>query len=157
MSTQSLFQSLQNSALGSSIGKLDPLVGALAQLFHIAGLLLILTSIVLVNLRLLGVGLRNQSLPQLVKATTPLVWYGLGLLVLSGLFIFLPSAAIYYPNPAFWAKFLLLSLALLIQITLYRKVTSVEYPKRGLATATAIISLTLWFSVAFAGRAIGYI
>lgn len=157
MSTQSLFQSLQNSALGSSIGKLDPLVGAFSQLFHITGLLLILTAIVLVNLRLLGVGLRNQSLPQLVKATTPLVWYGFGLLALSGIFIFLPSAAIYYPNPAFWAKFLLLALALLIQFTLYRKVTSVEYPKRKLAIATAIISLTLWFGVAFAGRAIGFI
>lgn len=157
MSTQSLFQSLQNSTLGTSISKLDHLFGALAQLFHITGLLLILTAIVLVNLRLLGVGLRNQSLPQLAKATTPLVWYGLGLLVLSGFFIFLPSATIYYPNPAFWAKFLLLSLALLIQITLYRKVTSIEYPKRRLATATAIISLTLWFGAAFAGRAIGYI
>ncbi len=157
MSTQAFFHSLQNGALGISIGKLDPLFGALAQLFHIAGFLLILTAILIVNLRLFGVGLRNQSVPQLVKATNPLILYGLGFLAISGLFILLPSADIYYPNPAFWAKALLLSLALIVQFTLYRKVTASESPNRTLASTTAVLSLTLWFGVAFAGRAIGFV
>lgn len=157
MSTQAFFHSLQNGALGISIGKLDPLFGALAQLFHIAGFLLILTAILIVNLRLFGVGLRHQSLPQLVKATNPLILYGLGFLALSGLFILIPSADIYYPNPAFWSKILLLSLALIVQFTLYRKVTATEFPNRTLANVTAVLSLTLWFGVAFAGRAIGFV
>lgn len=157
MSTQAIFNALQTSVLGSQIGKLDPLFGAVAQLFHIIGFLLILTSILVVNLRLLGAGLKSQSVSRLVKATNPLVVYGLGLLVFSGLFIILPSANIYYPNPAFWIKLILLALALLIQFTLYRKVTAIESPSPVLASATAVISLVLWFSVAYAGRAIGFV
>lgn len=157
MSTQAFFHSLQNSALGTGIGKLDPLFGALVQLFHIAGFLLILTAILIANLRLLGVGLRSQSVPQLVKATNPLILYGLGFLVVSGLFILLPSADIYYPNPAFWTKASLLFLALIVQFTLYRKVTTSASPNQTLASLTAVLSLTLWFGVAYAGRAIGFV
>lgn len=157
MSTQAFFNSLQHSALGSQIGKLDPLFGAVAQLLHIVGFLLILTSILVVNLRLLGYGLKQQSASDLVKATSPLIGYGLGLLLLSGLFIILPSANIYYPNPAFWTKLILLALAILIQYTLYRKVTSINSPSRVLANTTAVLSLVLWFGVAYAGRAIGFV
>lgn len=157
MSTESLFNDLQSSNLSQSISQLDSIAGALAQLFHIAGLLLILTAVLLVNLRLIGLGLSRQPIPKLAKATKPLILYGLALLLLSGLFIFLPSAALYYPNPAFWLKFILLGFALVVQFTLYRKVTNVESPNRILASFTAILSLTLWFGVAFAGRAIGFL
>ncbi|EUJ10618.1 hypothetical protein Meth11DRAFT_1444 [Methylophilaceae bacterium 11] len=157
MSTESLFNELQRSSLSQSISQLDAIAGALAQLFHIAGFLLILTAILLVNLRLIGLGLSKQPIPKLAKAAKPLVIYGFLLLLLSGLFIFLPSASLYYPNPAFWLKFILLGLALVIQFTLYRKVTSLESPNRILASITAVLSLTLWFGVAFAGRAIGFL
>jgi len=157
MTTESIFKELQNSSLSQTISQLDSILGAFAQLFHIAGFLLILTAVLLVNLRLVGLGLNRQSIPHLAKATKPLVIYGLVLLLFSGLFTFLPSATLYYPNPAFWLKFILLGFALLIQFTLYRKVTSVESPNRILAGFTAILSLTLWFGVAFAGRAIGFL
>ena len=157
MSTEALFNSIQHSVIGSVLGKADPLVGALSQLIHITGLILILSAVVLVNLRLLGFGLKRQSLPELVKTTTPQIWYGLALLVLSGLFIFIPSATIYLHNPAFWTKFVLLAVVLVIQFTLFRRVTSVEHPKRSVAIFTATTSLILWFGVAFAGRVIGYI
>lgn len=157
MSTEALFNSIQHSALGSVLGTAHPLIGALVQLVHIAGLLLILSAVVLVNLRLLGFGLKRQSLPQLVKATTPQIWYGLALLVLSGLFIFIPSASIYYANPAFWTKFVLLAIVLVIQFSLFKQITSAESPKRAVAVLTAFTSLVLWFGVAFAGRAIGFI
>ena len=68
-----------------------------------------------------------------------------------------PSAALYYPNPAFWLKFQLLALALIVQFTLYRKVTASEKPNRALAVITAVVSLALWFGVGIAGRAIGYV
>ncbi|MES2825611.1 MAG: DUF6644 family protein [Pseudomonadota bacterium] len=157
MSTQSFFQALQNTELAISIGQSNHLYGVLAQLFHIGGLVLILAPILLVNLRLLGTGLTNQPLRLLVKSTNPLIFAGLISILFSGLFMFAPSAALYYPNPAFWLKFQLLALALLVQFTLYRKVTASENPHRTLAIITALISLTLWFGVGIAGRAIGFI
>ncbi|HEY0907482.1 MAG TPA: DUF6644 family protein [Methylophilus sp.] len=157
MTTEAFFHDLQSSALSVYIGQLDALAGAVAQLFHIAGFLLILTAVLLVNLRLVGIGLKQQPIPYLSRVTRPLVRYGLWLVLLSGLFIFLPSATLYYPNPAFWWKFILLAVALLIQYTLYRVVTRQEQPHPALAWLTAVLSLSLWFGVAFAGRAIGFL
>lgn len=157
MSTQTLFNSLQHSHLGATLGQANHLYGALAQLFHITGLILVLGSILLVNLRLLGAGLYRQPVAELVRSTNPLIWLGLVFLAGSGLFLFIPSAGLYYPNPAFWLKFSLLGLALLIQFTLYRKVTAAAAPGRLLSTVTALLSLTLWFGVGLAGRAIGFL
>lgn len=157
MSTEAIFNSIQHSAIADSIGASGSLAGAISQLVHIAGFLLILSPVVLVNLRLLGFGLKKQSLPGLIKATTPQIWYGLALLLLSGLYTFIPSANIYYHNPAFWIKFALLEIVLVIQFTLFRQVTSVEHPKRSVAILTATTSLVLWFGVALAGRIIGFI
>lgn len=156
MSTQAFFHYLQHSVVGTELGKLDPLFGAVSQLLHIAGFLLILTSILVVNLRLLGVGLTSRSARHLAQETNKYIVYGFVLLLISGLFILIPSASLYYPNTAFWAKFVLLLLALLIQFTLYRKVTVDDAPSRALSLITATLSLFLWFAVAYAGRAIGF-
>jgi len=157
VSTFPFFQALQNSEIAVSIGQSNHLYGVVAQVFHIAGMVLILAPVLLVNLRLLGAGLINQSVPQLVKATNPLIWAGLLFILFSGIFMVAPSAALYYPNPAFWLKFQLLALALIMQFTLYRKVTASEKPNRALAVITAVVSLALWFGVGIAGRAIGYV
>lgn len=157
MTTEAVFNALQASGLSVYISHLSAYAGAVAQLFHITGFLLILTAVLLVNLRLIGLGLRSQPVPYLAKVVRPLINYGLLLVLVSGLFIFLPSAALYFPNPAFWLKFILLGAALIIQWTLYRAVTRVENPHPALAWLTAILSITLWFGVAFAGRAIGFL
>jgi hypothetical membrane protein len=156
VNTQQVFQALQNSEIGISMGQSNNLFGVLAQLFHILGLVFVLASIFLVNLRLLGYGLVNQTPAQLVRATNPYVWTGLLFLALSGVFMFVPSAALYYPNPAFWFKFKVMIGALIIQFTLYQYVTSQKSPHRLVAIITAITSIILWLLVGFAGRAIGF-
>lgn len=157
MTTHELFQAVQNSDIAIALGQANILFGILAQLFHIGGLVLLLTSILLVNLRLLGVGLTHFSAPELARYTKPFVLTGLIFLIASGVFMLVPSAALYEPNPAFWLKLKLLAVALIIQFTLYRAVTATEIPHRLLAITTAIISLLLWFSVGLAGRAIGFV
>lgn len=157
MSTEAIFQAIQNSSIAVSLGQAPLIFGILAQLFHIAGLVLVLTSILLVNLRLLGVGLTHFTAPQLANYTKPFVITGLAFLVLSGVFMLAPSAALYEPNPAFWFKMKLFVVALVIQYSLYRKVAAAENPQRWLAIFTAIISILLWFGVGLAGRAIGFI
>jgi hypothetical protein len=157
MSTYEIFSSIQHSALSSSISKFDHLFGAVAQLGHITGLVFLLSSMVLVNLRLLGFGLTGQPVAKLVQSTRKFVWGGLGLLAVSGLFIFIPAALIYYVNPFFWYKAALLTLALIVQLTLFRRVTATEMPNPMLAKSTALLSLTLWFGVGAAARIIGFL
>ncbi len=157
MNTQIIFQAIQNSSLAVALGQAHLVVGIFAQLFHIAGLVLLLTSILLVNLRLLGVGLTYFSAPELANYTRPFVFTGLIFLLLSGLFMLIPSAALYEPNPAFWLKMKLLVAALIVQYSVYKRITTVEAPAPWLAAITAIVSLVLWFAVGLAGRAIGFV
>jgi len=156
MSTLEVFTAIQSSSFAVTVGHQNHLFGAVAQLAHITGLLLVLTSVLLVSLRLFGVGLTSLSTAQLANATSRLVWVGLALLVVSGFLIFAPAAVHYYPNDIFWFKLFLLASALLIHVTLYRKVTRAETPGVLTARATAVIALSLWFGVAFAGRFVGF-
>ncbi|QSA95490.1 DUF6644 family protein [Methylococcus sp. EFPC2] len=156
MSTLEFFQQVQASPFSKHIGHLNHLFGATLELAHILGMLLVLSPVVLVGLRLLNLGLRRASLPELVRATSKLIWVGLGLLAVSGTLILIPAATSYYPNSFLWYKFILLGLALLVHLTLYRAITRSEYPNRLLAGFTSVLALGLWFGVAFAGRFIGF-
>jgi len=157
MSSQELFNSIQHSALSASLTKLDHLYGAVAQLGHITGLVLLLSSIVLVNLRVLGFGLTGQPVTKLAESTKYFIWIGFALLAISGLFIFIPAANIYYINPFFWYKAELLIAAVIVQLTLFRWITKTDTPNPILAKSTAVLSLTLWFSIGASGRIIGFL
>ena len=157
MSTKDLFVSIQHSDVSLFIAHFDHLVGAVAQLVHITGLVFLLSSLVLVNLRLLNLGLVDQPVSKLVASTNKIFWIGLGLLFVSGLFIFFPAAIIYYINPFFWYKLILLVLAVIVQLTLIRWVTTTENIAPIKSKAVAILSLLLWFGVAASGRIIGYL
>jgi len=156
MSIFSVFNQLQNSSVANLISRQDHLFGAGAQLLHITGLILVLSSILLVSMRLLGLGLVRVPLPQLVNATARFIWFGLILLALSGIVIFLPAAEHYYPNPVFWLKFGLLAFAIFLHLTWYRQFTKAESVRPIIARGTAALLLTTWFGVAYAARFIGF-
>ncbi|OAI17815.1 MULTISPECIES: DUF6644 family protein [Methylomonas] len=157
MTTLELFKSLQASDFGRFVGGLDHLFCAVMELAHIAGMILLLASVLLVSLNLFGLGLAGLSPAQLRQSTGKLFWTGLALLVVSGLLIFIPAATSYYENDFFWAKFVLLPLALLAYLTLYRKAVAAASLNRLLANATGGLLLSLWLGVAFAGRFIGFL
>jgi hypothetical protein len=156
MTIAQLFRALQNSAFSVYLSKQDHLFGAVAQLFHITGLILVLSPILLISLRLLGLGLVKQSVPELVQATARWIWAGLAILAVSGLVIFLPAASNYSANPVSLFKFILLSIAMLFHVTWYRNVTRLESPRPIIARPTAVLAITIWFGIAFAGRFIGF-
>ena len=80
MSTLDLFNLIQASAVARYIGSLNHLYCAFMELVHIAGMLQLLTSILLTSLNLLGLGLRNVPVRLLHKTTASLFWWGLSLL-----------------------------------------------------------------------------
>lgn len=157
MTTLDIFKTLQASGFGRFIGGLDHLFCAVMELAHIAGMILLLASVLLVSLNLFGLGLAGLTPAQLKRSTGPLFWTGLVLLVGSGLLIFIPAATSYYDNDFFWAKFALLPLALLVYLTLYRKAAATAQPNRLLANSAGGLLLSLWLGVAFAGRFIGFL
>jgi len=157
MTTFDLLHWLQDSAIGLFVRKSDHLVGAAIQVFHIVGLILLLTVVLLVTLKLFGLGLRRQSLSDITKATTPIFWLGYGFTVSSGILMFVGNAVIYAANPAFQYKMALFLVASLIQLLLFAKVLSTEILPHGFIKSAAFLSFTFWVVVGLAGRAIGFI
>jgi hypothetical protein len=157
MTVKNIFLWFQDTPVSTFLQTSNHLVVEVIGVLHVLGLVLLLAALLLVNLRLLGVGLRSQSARQLASDVAPLLWTGLGLTLFSGTVLFLSAAMNYYANPAFLPKLFLLLLATIVQMTLYRKATATESPSPALARTTAITSLTLWLGVGLAGRAIGYV
>jgi hypothetical protein len=150
-------QTLQNSALGVALREASPPVILAIQLTHVLGLVLLLTTLLLVNLRLLGLGLARLPLQELVRATRWSLRLGLALAIVSGTLLYLSAPVSYIANAAFVPKMLLLAAALVVQASLYRIVTVRAHVAPLLARSTAVLSLSLWFSVGLAGRAIGFV
>jgi hypothetical protein len=156
MSLLPFFQSCYDSAVGETIREstwLFPLIEA----FHLLGLALTVGAVLLVDLRLMGVGLSKQPVDELAAGAQPWLIGSLILMIASGTLLFLSEAVKCYYSFPFWVKMTSLLLAILFTFTVLRRVTRMDPAKRpGLARLTAIVSLLLWFGVAWGGRWIGF-
>jgi hypothetical protein len=157
MTTHEILTAIQNSPVAHAISKSNHMVGALLQVVHVLGFILLLASLVLICLRLLGFAFKQQPITRVARDATRLIWLGLGLAVVSGTLMFISSARLYYYNPAFELKMLLFVVAVLVQVLLLRRVTASDSPPPALARASAALSLLFWFGVGMAGRIIGFI
>jgi len=157
MTTNQLLHALQDSTLGLWVRKSDHLVGAGIQVFHIIGLILLLTATLVLTLRLFGQGLRKQLLPELALALAPLFWIGYALIVISGVLMFIGNAVIYFDNPAFQAKMIFFALATLIQLVLFAFFLDRLSRLSAWLKIAAGFGFSLWLAVGLAGRAIGFV
>ena len=128
------------------------------EAFHLIGLGVIGGAVLLVNLRLLGVGLTRQPVAQLSAEAQPWLLGALVLMFASGFPLFLSEATKAYYSYAFWIKKTCLLLVLAFTFTLHRRVTQGGFAEDNpqLAKLAGIISLVLWFGVAWGGRWIGF-
>lgn len=147
---------LQAGPIGQIMTHHGVLVGAVFQFVHIIGLVSLLTAVVLVAFRLLGWGLKQQSVEEVTQLARPFLWFGFVAAASSGFVMFASNATAYAAHPALQLKFLLLLAAFGLQVGWVRKL--VQQPQPGAwARGGAVLSLALWFSVGLAGRAIGFI
>jgi hypothetical protein len=125
---------------------------------HLLALAVLLGTIVIANLCALGIILRRRGISQVVDDLASWTFSGLCIMLLTGILLFLSEATKCYNSPPFHVKMISLLLAITFQFTIYRKVIRAPRALRAsLQTRLAAgVSLILWFSVALAGRAIGY-
>ena len=127
------------------------------QSFHLLGLTILLGTTVMLNLRLLGIGMRQIPLSGVAQQLAPWAFGALLLMITSGILVFIPDPVRYVNSGPFQLKMALLALAILYHFTIFRRVTRKEQPAGGpLRTMVAFFSLTLWFSVGWAARAIAF-
>ncbi len=128
------------------------------EAFHLLGLGITAGAVLVVDLRLLGVGLRKQPVAQLWANTQPWLLGSVTLMFLSGVPLFLSESIKCLYSFAFWVKMTSLFLVLLFTFTFLRRVTQMDptSDRPQLGRVTALISLVLWFGVAWGGRWIGF-
>ena len=157
MSLLPFFQWCYQTPIGGAIRDstwLFPVIEA----FHLVGLGLTVGAVLIVDLRLLGVGLSRQPVTQLSAATEPWMLGSLALMFVSGTALFLSEAIKCYYSFPFWVKMTTLLLALLFTFTARRRLSrmTAASDRSLLSRFTALTSLTLWFGVAWGGRWIGF-
>jgi len=129
------------------------------EIFHLLALGILGGTVLLVNVRLLGLRFTQEPVAELAKDVEPWMYLSLGLVLVSGFFLFSSESLKMYDNPAFRIKMVALMLAVLFSFTLHRKVTRLDASHLAAAWPkwAAVISLVLWSAVGLAGRAIGYV
>ena len=125
---------------------------------HLLGLGALAGSILVVDMRLLGLGLNNQEAADLARQARPWMIASLALMVASGTVLFLSEATKCYYSFAFWFKMSALALAIAFTLGVKNRLIQrhVELTSPQLARLMGIVSLTLWFGVAWGGRWIGF-
>src|SRR6266704_1890742 len=157
MSLLKFFQLLQYSSLLSAM-RSSPWIFPVIASIHLMGLALIGGAVLLVDLRLLGLGMRNQPLPQIARYAERWFVVSLAILLPTGILQFMCFAATkYYYLTAFWVKMAALSLALVFTFAVRRKVAMADDMSESPVwnKLVAVVSLSLWSRVAIAGRLIG--
>ena len=124
---------------------------------HLMGLALIGGSVLVVDLRLLGLGLRRQPVAEVAREAQRWLLVSLLVMIPTGSLLFMSKAEQCYILPAFWIKMTSLSLALVFMFAVRRKVALADETRIGpvWSKLVALISLSLWASVGIAGKWIG--
>ncbi len=129
----------------------------LAECIHIGGFAVSIGSIVLVDFRMLNLGLRHETSARILRYTEPWTLIALVFVVFSGLALFLSQVNIYLINQVFPAKMYTLVAAIIYNFTVHRKVATMENPRPVLSKSVAILSLLLWVSIVFGGIFTGFL
>jgi len=154
MSLHHIFVWLDHSALANLV-RASTWAFALLEVIHLLGLTLLLGSISVLDLRLLGAGLCDQSISEIAEDTSRWTMIGLGTVTLTGVVLATAEATRLYESGPFLIKMILFALAVIFTFTFHRGLLKRE-PSARAAARGGIISLLLWFGVGFAGRAIAF-
>ena len=138
-----------SQAIGSSIW-LYPLV----QAIHLVFLAFFAGGMMIVDLRLLGYGMRSKSIAQVARDARPWMLMGFLGLVATGLPQLMQNASREYFSEFFWYKMYLIAFGLIFLVTVRRKM--IQAAEATLATrAAGLVSMAIWTGVTINARLIG--
>ena len=124
----------------------------LVSVVHYVALFSCIGTIVLLDLRILGVAERNQGLLEFAEQLQPLTWIGSGAAVVSGFLLFATEAGDYAVVTPFHVKMVIVALALVSALVIEWSVP--EWNRAPVIPVTAkllaLISITLWLGAILA-------
>jgi len=132
------------------------------NVLHCVGIFLVAGTIVVVDLRLLGFGMRRSPVSSVVGQVLPWTFFGFAFMAFTGSLLAWSEPVRLYHSPFFRLKLLFLAMAglnaLLFHYGIYRKARAWDSdaltPAR--ARLAGAVSIVCWICVIAAGRAVGY-
>lgn len=125
------------------------------QSIHIICVAVLFAAAIMLDLRILGSGLRSEPLRAVADRFVPSILGCIPILLVTGSLLIVAEPARTLSNPSFYLKLCALALAILVTLGL-RAFARGQKPVGGWQVAGAIASLLLWATVIVAGRYIAY-
>jgi len=158
MSLETLLAWLEATPIATTIAENENLFPWIESL-HVLALTLVVGSILIVDLRLIGLASRDRDAQQLMDEVLPVTWGAFFLAAMTGLSLFSAKATTYGHNALFLTKLALLALAglnmALFHLFINRTPLGMGTPRLA-ARFAGVLSLALWVGVVTCGRWVGF-
>jgi hypothetical protein len=135
---------------------------ALIESFHVVGVSVVVGTVLIVDLRLLGLASIRRPFSVIASDVFRLTWLAFALAALTGVLMFATNATSYYVNTFFRIKMAMLVLAganmAAFELTARRSVAAWDRERAAPASGrrVAVASLAIWIVVVFLGRWVGF-
>jgi len=154
---QPYFQAMNDSSIAKFISE-SLWVYPLDQAIHLVFLALFAGAILILDIRLLGFGMREQSVAKVARDSWPWLVVGFLGLVATGIPQLIQNAMREYYSEFFWIKMYVLPVALIYTVTVRRMVSQAEDGRVTpmVQKVVGLVSILLWIGgVAVPSRLIG--
>jgi hypothetical protein len=131
---------------------------AVIESIHLLALSVIGGAVLIVDLKLLGYGIRTQTLAEVARDAQKWFLSSWTVMIVTGLLLFWSEPQKLYYSTPFAVKMICLLLGTIFALTVRRKVALAgegQVPPL-VMKVVAVVSLTLWFGVGAGGRWIGF-
>jgi len=156
-----IWESIEYSGLGIGIAEslwAFPMIESL----HVMALVTVFGTILIMDLRLLGLASNNVAASKMSSDTLKWTWIGFVIAAITGTLLFASKASTYMVNPYFLTKMGLMAAAginmLIFHFVTYKTVN--EWDTSGTlptgAKLAGILSIIFWVVIVFCGRAVGF-
>ncbi|MCY4127909.1 MAG: hypothetical protein OXG15_01575 [Gammaproteobacteria bacterium] len=155
MTLLDVFQRLEEMWIGEAIRTsywLFPFIEAI----HLVGLALLGGTVIVVDLRLLGLTLRSRPANQVLLNARPYFVLALLTMFATGVPLALSEMIKLYYNFSWWVKISTLGIAILFTFFVRNPIVLRDNASSVTLAFIGLVSLVLWFTVAGAGRWIGF-
>lgn len=155
----SSFQWVEQTGLSKAINE-SLYAFAYIQAVHLLALAVLGGAALLVDLRLVGIAMTDQTVASLERVVRPWFTWSLVIITITGVLLFISLAAgKYYGHYYFWVKMYFFGGALLFTFLIRNRIARGD---AGVANSmvgrlVGAVSIFLWSGVGLAGKAIGYI
>lgn len=129
------------------------------QSIHILCIAIVITSVGMLDFRLLGLAGHRQSLADTGRRFLPWIWCALVVLAATGCVLIIGEPARELQSDIFWLKMTLVGCAIVLTAAfnvVLSQGASFWERNRVIAVLTGVVSLGLWLSILAAGRWIAY-